>query len=105
MQDSAKYGELEDIEKHRAGPVGQVAREVGSNGPTRKGRTPFTNEDDRILMKWVLQGEKAGISVKGNELFKQLEEKVVPSQSFSLPMLIETCRITVIHSSRGETAG
>lgn len=76
VQDSAKYGALEDIEKHRAGTVAHVAREVGSSGPTRKGRTPFTAEDDRILMRWVLRAEKAGKSTKGNEVFKDLEKKV-----------------------------
>jgi len=77
IQDSAKKGVLEELEDHRAGPASHVVREVGSRGPTRKGRTPFSAEDDRILKSWVTDGERAGISVKGNELFKQLEEKVV----------------------------
>jgi hypothetical protein len=77
VDQSVKKGELEDIENHRAGPATHMAREVGSGEPTRKGRTPFTAEDDRILMKWVMQGERAGISSKGNELFKQLEKQVL----------------------------
>jgi hypothetical protein len=77
IQDSAKNGALEELEQHRAGPASHVVREVGSGGPTRKGRTPFSAEDDRVLKKWVMDGERVGISSKGNELFKQLEEKVV----------------------------
>jgi hypothetical protein len=82
VEESVKKGELEDIEDHRAGPVTHTAREVGSGGPTRKGRTPFTAEDDRILMEWVMKGERAGIAVKGNELFQQLEEKVLIHLSY-----------------------
>lgn len=76
IEESVKNGQLEDLENHLAGPVTYTAREVGSGGPTRQGRTPFTAEDDRILMDWVVKGERAGISAKGNELYKQLEEKV-----------------------------
>ena len=71
-----KKGELEDIEDHRAGPPVGTIRESGSAQPPRKGRTAFTAEDDRILMEWCVKAERQGLSVKGNDLFKQLEEKV-----------------------------
>jgi len=76
IEQSAKKGVLEDPEDHRAGPATHVAREVGSGQPTRKGRTRFTDEDDRILKKWVVEGQRAGIPIKGNELFIQLEKQV-----------------------------
>jgi hypothetical protein len=69
-------GELEDIEKHRAGPPVGTIREVGSAQPARKGGTPFTPEDDRILMEWCIKAERAGLSLKGNDLYKQLEAVV-----------------------------
>ena len=76
IEQSAKKGALEDIEDYRAGPVTHTIREVGSSQPTRGGRTPFTAEDDRILMEWVVKAERNGASVKGNEIYKQLEAKV-----------------------------
>lgn len=44
------------------------------------GRTPFTNEDDQILIDWLrtegclVDGSKNGLS--GNEVYKRLEAKV-----------------------------
>jgi hypothetical protein len=73
---SVRNGKLEDIEDHRAGPAERVVREAGSGQPSRKGRTPFTVEDDRILMEWCAQAEARGASLKGNELYIQLEAKV-----------------------------
>jgi Rap1 Myb domain len=69
-------GELEDVELHRAGPPVGTIREVGSAQPARKGRTPFTADDDRILMEWCTNAERKGLSLKGNDLYKQLEAKV-----------------------------
>ena len=76
IERSVANGELEDIEKHRAGPPAGTIREVGSAQPARKGRTPFTPEDDRILMEWCIKAERAGLSLKGNDLYKQLEAVV-----------------------------
>jgi len=67
---------LEDVEDHRAGQVTHAVREVGSEQPKRTGRTPYTAEDDRILMDWVTKTERAGGSTRGNEIYKQLERKV-----------------------------
>ena len=81
VEESIRNGALAEMENHRAGTVSYIAREVGSAaGPTKVGRTPFTAEDDRILMDWVMKGERAGIQTRGNELFRQLEEKVRLSQ-------------------------
>lgn len=75
IRDSVQKGVLEDLDDHRAGPLSYIAREVGSGAPTRQGRTTFTAEDDRVLMDWVVMAERAGLSTKGNEIFKQLEAK------------------------------
>jgi len=76
IDQSVKKGELEDIELYRAGPAESTVREVGSAQPIKKGRTPFTAEDDRILRDWCIKAERKGVSMKGNELYKQLEAKV-----------------------------
>lgn len=76
VEKSVKLGRLESLENHRAGPAEQVIRVVGSAQPARKGRTPFTREDDRILMEWCIRAERQGKSLKGNEIYIQLEAKV-----------------------------
>ena len=76
IDQSVKKGELEDIELYRAGPATNIIREVSSAQPARKGRTPFTTEDDRILRDWCIKAERKGVSMKGNELYKQLEANV-----------------------------
>lgn len=76
IEQSVKKGKLEDIENHRAGPAVGTIRTVGSAQPTKKGRTPFTAEDDRLLMEWCARAEKKGASLKGNEIYIQLEERV-----------------------------
>ncbi|CZR52419.1 uncharacterized protein PAC_02296 [Phialocephala subalpina] len=74
IESSIKKGDLEDIENHRAGPATRVVRQVGSAAPTRQGRTKFTAEDDRILMKWCAKAERQGKSLKGNDLYQDLEK-------------------------------
>lgn len=76
IEQSVKNGHLEDIEEHRAGPRTKIIREVGSGQRTRAGRVPFTEEDDKVLMKWVSKAERSGLSSKGNDIYKQLEKKV-----------------------------
>ena len=73
IEDSVKKGELQDPDDYSAGPKERVVRAVGSSHPVRTGRTPFTAEDDRLLMEWVTDAELKGASLKGNELYKQLE--------------------------------
>jgi hypothetical protein len=73
IDQSVARGILEDVEKHRAGPTTHAVREVGSAQPTRTGRTPFTAQDDRDLLLWVTKAERIGVSIKGNDLYKQLE--------------------------------
>jgi hypothetical protein len=76
IEESVKKGELQNIEDHPAGPATKTAREVGATQLARRGRTPFTAEDDRILMEWVTRAERQGMKIRGNLLFQQLEQKV-----------------------------
>lgn len=76
IEQSVKQGRLLDTDDFRAGPAMGVVRDIGSARPTRGGRTAFTAEDDRILMEWVTRAEKKGAFVKGNEIYKQLEQQV-----------------------------
>ena len=109
IEDSVRDGELKDYAKYPAGPSARTSRPAGSAQPTKKGRTPFTNEDDRILVEWVLEAEGRGAATRGNELYIGLEEKVLLSYVY-LPhtgtLLIDmVLRITGILPSRGATAG
>jgi len=73
IQKSVEHGELQDPEKHRAGPAAQTAE---APRPSHSGRRPFSVEDDRELMEWCMKAERRGESLKGNELYKQLAVKV-----------------------------
>ena len=79
IEKSVAQGRLEDVERHRAGPTERTMREVGSVRPPRSGRTAFTAQDDRDLFIWISKAERNGASVKGNEIYKQLEAVVSPS--------------------------
>lgn len=73
----------------------------------KKGRTPFTPEDDRILAKWVREAERKGIPTKGNELYQQLAEQVHVIH-LELPIdikLTKRFRTLGILPSHGVTAG
>jgi len=106
IEQSVAKGELEDVEDHRAGrPVGTI-REVGSAQPARKGRTPFTAEDDRILMRWCTEAERKGLSLKGNDLYKQLEAKVSLFLELCYGQMVTyCCRIIGIRSNHGGITG
>ncbi|KAK0120208.1 hypothetical protein ONS95_011614 [Cadophora gregata] len=75
VEQSIRNGRLENIENYRAGPIHAQVREVGSTQPTKKTRTKFTPEDDRILMEWVIRAERRGSSLLGNTIYKQLAIK------------------------------
>jgi hypothetical protein len=71
-------GRLEDVSNHVCGPPLGTVRDVGSRTSTKSSREPFTPQDDRVLYKWGTEAESRGISVKGNEIWKQLELVVRP---------------------------
>lgn len=106
IEQSVVKGELEDVDDHRAGPPAGTIREVGSAQPGRKGRTPFTAEDDRILMEWCVKAERKGLSLRGNDLYKQLEAKVKRTTYLCWGhRLTNGRRIIDTLSSHGETIG
>jgi hypothetical protein len=43
---------------------------------TVRTRTRFTSEDDTILRKWVQKREREGEALRGNKIYKELEEMV-----------------------------
>lgn len=56
------------------GPPEGSIRSVGSTTrPARTRRVDFTEEDDRILWKWVHDNPQKGGGTDGNEIYKQLE--------------------------------
>jgi len=77
IRQSIEQGELANPDDHLAGPPIGEAREAGAtHQPTKSGRSLYTAEEDRILYKWVCDAEAVGGLVSGNELYKQLEQKV-----------------------------
>ncbi|KAH7056883.1 hypothetical protein B0J12DRAFT_737720 [Macrophomina phaseolina] len=75
IEQCIKRGELLDPEQYRKGPPVGSVREIGSTQSTRRGRVPFTAQDDIELYTWVKGCELKGIPVKGNEIYKDLERK------------------------------
>ncbi|PVH78402.1 hypothetical protein DL98DRAFT_573149 [Cadophora sp. DSE1049] len=75
VEQSLRNGILEDIKDHRAGPAQAQVREAGSTQPTKKTRTKFSPEDDRILMEWVARAERKGSSILGNTIYQLLAQK------------------------------
>jgi hypothetical protein len=74
---SIANGELLDPDDFPAGPTIGTARDPGSIVRPAKGvRAAYTPDEDRILYKWVKDAEASGLRVRGNELYKQLEQKV-----------------------------
>lgn len=64
------------MEEYQAGPKEHTVREVGSAQLPRSSRTPFTAQDDRDLLLWIMKAETLGIGAKGNDIYKQLEQIV-----------------------------
>ena len=77
IEQSVRKGVLENLDDHRVGPPIGTVRSAGSSiQPSKGSRTPFTAEDDRILSDWVNGYEELKRATGGNEIYKQLEEKV-----------------------------
>lgn len=74
-----KSAKLKNPEDYPAGPSVHTPGAVGSIQQPRKGRTPFTAEDDRILAEWVRKAERNGAVTRGNELYRELELTVSPT--------------------------
>lgn len=79
IEDAVKSGEIPNEDKYRNGPStsGPSPRAVGGlSQPVKATRTPFSAEDDQVLYQWVVNSESRGGSVRGNEIYKELEKKV-----------------------------
>lgn len=78
IQDSVKKGTLLDLDDYLIGskPQEQGQARVRPSAPGKSTRTPFTDEDDRVLMAWVIKREREGESVLGNKIYQELEVKV-----------------------------
>ncbi len=109
IDDSIKKGQLQERDNYLIGRPRDTARPVGSSAPTKRTRTPFTSEDDKILTDWVLLKEKQGGSVQGNEIYKELEEQVSTSSELTpprMPLTLHlTCSTLITLSSPGGTDG
>ncbi|ORY61397.1 uncharacterized protein BCR38DRAFT_411274 [Pseudomassariella vexata] len=76
IQESVENGRLQNIEDYQNVRPTAEPRPVGSSQIPQKGtRTPFTPEDDRILMEWATRHEKGGNALSGHVIYKKLAEK------------------------------
>lgn len=74
---SIRNGQLEDLKDHVAGPPAGTIRSVGSTTlPAKVTRNNYTREDDQALWDWVTTYERKGGYIRGNEIYKRLEEVV-----------------------------
>ena len=85
ITDSVKKGELQELDDYPASSKVRAAPTVAGASsssrpvqtqPPRSGRTPFTHEDDRVLMEFCARKERQGASLKGNKIFVELEALV-----------------------------
>lgn len=88
IERSVRNGKLERLSDHAVGPPMGTIRAVGSSTqPAKTGRQKFTKEDDQILVNWVRSSLRNGARSQGNEIYKQLQEKVCHSLTNSSRMI------------------
>ncbi|TKX21287.1 putative TRF2-interacting telomeric protein [Elsinoe australis] len=78
IEDAVRSGEIPTEDKYRNGTStsGPSPRAVGGlSQPVKGTRTPFSAEDDQVLYQWVADYGSRGGSVRGNEIYKELERK------------------------------
>ncbi|KAK7942704.1 TRF2-interacting telomeric protein/Rap1 C terminal domain-containing protein [Apiospora aurea] len=75
IEDSVKKGKLLDADDYLIGGKPEEQPRAGPSAPGKSTRTPFTEEDDRILMQWVLRRERQGESILGNKIYQELAIK------------------------------
>lgn len=104
IDDSIKRGRLVDANDaaYIAGPEAGAIRPVASERPGKFGRTPFTLADKVQLYEWVQGFREKGGSVRGNEIYKQLERIVSTAITLVIiAMLIPIESTTYISSLEG----
>lgn len=74
---SIEAATLLDLEDFPAGPSEAAPRPVGAGTlrPAKASRNPYSADDDAFLRAEMTVAERRGVSLRGNELFKQIEAK------------------------------
>jgi hypothetical protein len=75
IEESVRTGRLLDPEDFSVGRPAQELRPVGT-AQQKSTRTPFTEEDDLILSRFVTRHELSGEATSGNRIYRELEVKV-----------------------------
>ncbi|EMF16315.1 Myb_DNA-bind_2-domain-containing protein [Sphaerulina musiva SO2202] len=68
-------GAMPDPADYPAGPPPGTVRDIASGVPGKSKRTAFTLEDDKELWQWVQEQAPGGYGVKGNEIYRRLEQR------------------------------
>lgn len=68
-------GAMPDPADYPAGPPLGTVRDIASGVPGKSKRTAFTLEDDKELWQWVQEQAPGGYGVKGNEIYRRLEQR------------------------------
>ena len=76
IEDSVKKGTLLDKHEYVIGSLGGQSRPAGSSRRGKGTRTPFSQQDDQILLKWVACIVEIGHQQRGKLGYECLEHKV-----------------------------
>ncbi|KAI9716989.1 MAG: hypothetical protein M1828_007454 [Chrysothrix sp. TS-e1954] len=82
IEQSVKDGILASRDEHRAGRAAATPRPVAASTPAAKGRQAYTKEDDAILYSHVMTALKRGGVERGNDIYKELGQRVGTSTCF-----------------------
>ncbi|KAI5204442.1 hypothetical protein E4T39_03619 [Aureobasidium subglaciale] len=75
IDEALKQGKLPEDETiflaNRSRPTKSNAT-AGASSSKKSTRTPFTDDDDKMLYKWVAKAQEEGLALQGNKLYQQL---------------------------------
>jgi hypothetical protein len=75
IEEAIKQGELPEDEEPFHANRRKSANPATTTGPSKKStRTPFTDDDDKLLYKWVHRANEQGYATQGNTLYQALAE-------------------------------
>ncbi|KAL7946535.1 TRF2-interacting telomeric protein/Rap1 C terminal domain-containing protein [Trichoderma barbatum] len=72
ITESVNAGIIQVEDKYLIGPPPNQRRSVHTGAHAKKTRTPFSEQDDAVVAKWVL---KYGINTAGNKMYMDLEDE------------------------------
>ncbi|PSS03414.1 Rap1 Myb domain-domain-containing protein [Coniella lustricola] len=77
IEDSVTAGALENKDQYLIGRSEDSPRKAGAAEQAKSSRTPFTENDDLILTKWVLNkgASSGGMATNGNAIYQELERR------------------------------